>query len=93
MATTQLEREELHTKNFIENICPLYGLLFVEAWGSGSRNKKENCDADITVKVMDEDLAKKLKLPNIKLGCLLTVSLKTKGGNFTLANGGTGNKC
>ena len=90
MTTIQLKKEKEHIDNFKIYICPAYGLAPILDWGTGAKNKKENCDADVTVKVVNDDLAKKLKFPNIKLGSLLTVSLKTKGGNFTIANGGTG---
>jgi len=89
--TTQLNEEIKHIEKFKNIICPKYGLIILENWGSGNKNKKTNCDADLTVEIIDMDKFNELNCAtNYKLGDNLTVSLKTIGGNFTIANGGTG---
>jgi len=93
MSTTQLKEEQKHIERFENVICPKYGLISVKDWGSGSKNKKSNCDADRTVKIIDLEKFNKLecaKKLNVSEGDELTVSLKTDKGNFTIANGGTG---
>ena len=91
MTTTQLDAEKKHIEQFETNICPQYGIKPIFDWGTGSKNKKSNCDADRTVKIINLEKFNKLKCKKkYKLGAELTVSLKTKKGNFTIANGGTG---
>ena len=89
--TTQLKKEKEHILKFKNIICPNYGLECIEAWGSGSKNKRKNSDADITAKITDIERFK--KIPNLPKNLLvkneITISLKTEGGNFTIANGGT----
>ena len=88
--TNQLIQEQKHIEKFENVICPKYGFKMHQDWGSGSENKKYNCDADRTVEIVDYEKFKKLICSNnFKLGCELTVSLKTKQGNFTIANGDT----
>ena len=89
-STTQLDNEIKDKDNFCKNIAPEYGLKFIQDWGSGSKNKKENCDADITVEIVDlKKFNIKFSELNRKLGDKLEVSLKTEKGDFTIANGGT----
>ena len=91
MATTQLKEEQKHIEKFENVICPQYGIIPIVDWGSGNKNKKNNCDADRTVKIVDLEKFNKLKCANkYKVGDELTVSLKTDKGDFTIANGGTG---
>lgn len=91
MTTTQLDAEKKHIEQFETNICPQYGIKPIFDWGTGSKNKKSNCDADRTVQIINLEKFNKLKCTKkYKLGDELTVSLKTKKGNFTIANGGTG---
>tara|TARA_B100000900_G_C20397737_1_gene641377 strand:+ start:145 stop:846 length:702 start_codon:yes stop_codon:yes gene_type:complete len=91
MTTTQLDAEEKHIEQFETNICPQYGIKPILDWGTGSENKKSNCDADRTVQIINLEKFNKLKCKKkYKLGYELTVSLKTEKGNFTIANGGTG---
>ena len=52
MSTTQLKRGGAHEKSF-EDICPNYGLKVVKQWGSGNKNKKNNCDADFTIEIVN----------------------------------------
>ena len=91
MTTTQLLEEQKHIERFENVICPQYGIIPIVDWGSGSKNKKNNCDADRTVKIVDLEKFNKLKCANkYKIDDELTVSLKTDKGDFTIANGGTG---
>ena len=90
--TTQLQKEKEHIRQFKSIICPTYGLEPQEDWGSGSKNKKQNNDADITARITD--ISKFNQIANIhdkkyKVNDTVTISLKTEGGNFTIANGGT----
>ena len=41
MSTTQLKQEQKHINYFETIVCPKYGLISVEDWGSGSKNKKK----------------------------------------------------
>ena len=91
-STEQLRQQEKHVTHFTKKLCPKYGMLPIENWGEGSKNKKENCDADITVQIIGIEKFNKLECAkhfNIKKDDKLTVSLKTKGGAFTIVNGGT----
>lgn len=91
-STNQLKSEDNHRGEFKCEMCSAYGLEIIIDWGSGSKNKKEDCDADYTVKIIDLKKFNQLECAknlNVKEGSLLTISLKTKGGNFTIANGGT----
>lgn len=92
-STTQLVREQEHRTYFNDVLCPRYGMIEIAEWGSGSKNKKENCDADVTVVIIDIQKFNELECAknlNVNNGDKLRFSLKTKGGNFTIANGGTG---
>jgi len=90
MSTTQLKRGGAHEKSF-EDICPNYGLKVVKQWGSGNKNKKNNCDADFTVEIVNLKMFETIVTnKKFKTGQLLTVSCKTEKGAFTLANLGTG---
>lgn len=92
-STTQLLQEQEHCRYFIEVLCPKYGMIIIKEWGSGSKNKKENCDADITAQIINMEKFNKLECAknlNKNKGDYITISLKTEGGNFTIANGGTG---
>lgn len=86
--TPQLENEKIQKKEFLKNLEPKYGLKFKEDWGTGSKNKKLNSNADITCIITDIE-----KIPNLdskfKNGDNIRISLKTKGGDFTIANCGT----
>jgi len=91
VSTTQLKEEQKHMLQF-EKFIQTIGCSSKCIWGSGARNKNENCDADYTIIIQDLELFK-TKIPNYNknwtMNTELSVSLKTKGGNFTLANGGT----
>lgn len=89
--TIQLQNEQKQ-KQELEKICRLkYGLIVKEDWGSGSKNKKFNSNADITFKIEDIDKLRK-NIPKLnskfKNGYPIKLSLKTIGGNFTIANTG-----
>ena len=90
--TPQLEKEKIQKNEFLKNLEPEYGLKFKEDWGTGSKNKKLNSNADITcIITVIEKLHK--KIPNLdskfRNGDNIRISLKTKGGDFTIANCGT----
>ena len=90
VTTKQLKNEEQQINHFKES-CHERGLRCVEEWGTGARNRKENTTADITVTVVDP-----FKLRSFLPGCeyemdeKLNISFKTKGGDFTQGNYGTG---
>ena len=89
--TTQLRNEQKHKDQFNKE-CGDYGLCIVEDWGSGSKNKKRNNNADLNCEIIDiNKLSNKLPYlsSNLKNDDIITVSLKTKGGDFTIANIGT----
>lgn len=88
MATVQLLQEIKHVETFKTYISSI-GCVIIKCWGSGSENKKNNCDADFTIKILDNAIFSKILPNNWNNGDEKTVSLKTPGGNFTLANGGT----
>ena len=93
--TIQLNNERKHKNQFIKE-CGDYGLCIVEDWGSGSKNKKRNMNTDISCKIIDINKLRD-KVPclssNLKNNDIITVSLKTEGGDFTIANiGSTHNK-
>ena len=96
-STTQLNKEDEHIKQF-KNISHNYGLKVIDDWGNGSKNKKENKDADLNTKISDIEKLKK-KFHKDKSGNdfdqnkIYTVSCKTENGDFTLVNSGLTNIC
>ena len=77
-----------HELSFKEKCCE-FGLEIIENWGNGNKNKKLNCDADFTVKVSNPTLLQNTVCKHFDINQILTVSCKTVGGSFTLANFGT----
>tara|TARA_B100000902_G_scaffold342383_1_gene346411 strand:- start:236 stop:1189 length:954 start_codon:yes stop_codon:yes gene_type:complete len=87
--TKQLSNEQEQTREFKEVICKEYGLKCVDDYGTGARNKKENTTADLKVTVVDVEKFRN-KFPKCEVvNSGMTVSLKTKGGDFTQGNYGT----
>jgi hypothetical protein len=90
--TRQLRNEEIQKKYFSSECRQKYGLIIIKDWGSGSENKKKNSNADLTCEIDDVNRLRG-EIPQLnskfKNGDHITVSLKTDGGNFTVANCGT----
>ena len=90
VTTKQLKNEEQQINHFKES-CHERGLRCVDEWGTGARNREENTTADITVTVVDPfKLRRFLPECQYEINEKLNISFKTKGGDFTQGNYGTG---
>jgi hypothetical protein len=99
--TKQHENETKQLEEFKRGLCN-YGIEYLESWGCGSKNKKENKNTDDTVKIIDikkftlsfnKQDQKYIKEQKWDNGTQLTINRKTNKGSFTWLNGGIGSTC